>query len=94
MRWLKSKKITFSKKRIDDLIEKIQYMFTNDNSVYLPISKKHDELDAIAFGINRLKEELVFYETQKRTGLQTARWHTKCRANHGECHTRNRHAFR
>jgi two-component system sensor kinase FixL len=52
--------VTFPADRISDLLERLERMVAHDPAARLEISPAHDELDAIAFGINALADELRF----------------------------------
>ena len=48
----------FDAERVSDLLERLERLVARDPDARLEISPAHDELDAIAFGINALAEEL------------------------------------
>ena len=50
----------FASERVRDLLDVLERLAAGDTQAYLPISPLHDELDAIAFGINALGDELRF----------------------------------
>jgi two-component system, LuxR family, sensor kinase FixL len=50
--------LAFAPNRIHELIEKLEGLAAGESQTCLPISPNHDELDAIAFGINVLADEL------------------------------------
>lgn len=50
--------VAFAADRITDLLERLERMVAHDPEARLAISPAHDELDAIAFGINALADEL------------------------------------
>lgn len=52
--------IGFAPERVRDLLDVLERLAAGDTQAYLPISPLHDELDAIAFGINALGDELRF----------------------------------
>lgn len=50
----------FSPERVRELLDILERLAAGDTQACLPISPLHDELDAIAFGINALGDELRF----------------------------------
>ena len=50
--------MTFDRERIQALLETLERLAAGDTTSKLPISPSHDDLDAIAFGINVLGDEL------------------------------------
>ncbi len=50
----------FASDRVRDLLDILERLAAGDTQTRLPISPLHDELDAIAFGINALGDELRF----------------------------------
>jgi PAS domain S-box-containing protein len=50
--------VAFASDRISDLLERLERMVAHDPEARVELSPAHDELDAIAFGINALAEEL------------------------------------
>ena len=50
--------VRFDADRVSDLLERLERLVARDPDARLEISPAHDELDAIAFGINALADEL------------------------------------
>lgn len=50
----------FAGERVRNLLDILERLAAGDTQAFLPISPLHDELDAIAFGINALGDELRF----------------------------------
>jgi two-component system, LuxR family, sensor kinase FixL len=50
--------VRFDADRVSDLLERLERLVARDPTARLEISSMHDELDAIAFGINALADEL------------------------------------
>jgi PAS domain S-box-containing protein len=50
--------VRFAADRVSDLLERLERMVARDPDARLELSPAHDELDAIAFGVNALAEEL------------------------------------
>ena len=54
----RARDLKFDADRVSDLLERLERLIAHDRDTKLAISPAHDELDAIAFGINALAEEL------------------------------------
>src|SRR4030095_2832913 len=52
--------IPFERERVEELLHRLEAMVAGDESQQVPLSPIHDELDAIAFGINALADELRY----------------------------------
>ena len=50
--------VWFPAERVDETLARLEAMVTGDPGQKVPISEAGDELDAIAFGINALADEL------------------------------------
>ena len=50
--------LSFARDRIRALLETLEKLAAGDTQASLELSSAHDELDAIAFGINVLADEL------------------------------------
>ena len=50
--------VRFDADRVSDLLERLERLVAHDPEARMAISSAHDELDAIAFGINALADEL------------------------------------
>src|SRR6185503_6267484 len=50
--------LSFARDRIHDLLRQLESLAAGETETGLPISPRHDELDAIVFGINVLADEL------------------------------------
>jgi signal transduction histidine kinase len=50
--------VSFTRERIDELLACLEAMVARDEGQQVPISRARDELDAIAYGINALADEL------------------------------------
>ena len=50
--------VSFAADRVTDLLDRLERLVAHDQQARLQISPAHDELDAIAFGINALADEL------------------------------------
>ena len=73
-------RIEFDKDRLADFLNVIELMAAGDTQRRLTISSRHDELDAIAHGINVLVGELA-WATERVVEAQTERAVTAERAN-------------
>src|SRR5262245_39643840 len=49
-----------TQERVRDFLDVLERLASGDKATHLPISDHHDELDAIAFGVNALVDELRF----------------------------------
>ena len=56
--------VSFDRERIEAFIDVLERLAAGDTQAKLPISPEHDELDAMAFGVNVLADELRFAHTR------------------------------
>jgi methyl-accepting chemotaxis protein len=55
-----SETIAFDRKRLQAMLVLLERMASGDMTVQLPLSEKRDELDAIAYAVNVLSDELRY----------------------------------
>jgi hypothetical protein len=69
---LSGKDLHFAESRVAELLRTLELMAAGDTGKRLPVSASHDELDAIAYGINVLVGELAWNGARARGAGQRA----------------------